>query len=185
LSQFGSRWIGMGSGDRGRDRWGHWWWGSVVWDTVLTCESPVDIVACDGFRLPTEAEWEYAARAQGSHYYAGSNNLSSVGWYSGNSGSSVQDVCGKATNGFGLCDMTGNVSEWVNDWYASNTYDLDNYAFGHVVDPTGPLTGTDKVRRGGHFMSDSNKSRVVDRAYLGPADLRSTSGFRLVRSHLP
>ena len=90
---------------------------------------------CTGWRLPTEAEWEYAARGGESYKYAGSNAVAYVAWYSSNSSGQTHDVCGKNRNGYGLCDMSGNVSEWVWDWKGS-------YSSSPTVDPWGPISGS-------------------------------------------
>jgi len=104
------------------------------------------------YRLPTEAEWEYAARGGNSsngYKYSGSNTLGNVAWYSGNSGEKTHQVGTKAPNELGIYDMSGNVREMVSDWYSSSYYSsmpIDN--------PTGPATGSDRVYRGGSFYSE-------------------------------
>ena len=136
------------------------------------------VSARDGvtYRLPTEAEWEYAARAGAGFAYAGSGDLGSVGWYGGNSGSKTHPVCGKARNGFGLCDMSGNVWEWTADWYGG-------YASSAQTDPRGPASGSDRVLRGGSWYYVARCARVALRNGGNP-DLRNYRdlGFRLVRS---
>jgi formylglycine-generating enzyme required for sulfatase activity len=129
-------------------------------------------LTCTGYRLPTEAEWEYAARAgtTGPSY----GLLESVGWYSDNSGGSTQVVGGKAANSFGLYDMLGNVWEWTNDWY-------DTYP-GTVTDPTGPTMGSGRVIRGGSWINDARYARAAFRGDASmPGNRTGALGFRLSR----
>ena len=128
------------------------------------------------WRLPTEAEWEYAARGGKSTLYAGSNELSGVGWTKENSGSKTHAACGKAANGWGLCDMSGNVWEWVGDWYGSQL------AGGR--DPEGPGAGDSRVTRGGSWRPPAGDARVAARLRYAPDYRYDTLGFRLVRSTL-
>ena len=111
------------------------------------------------FRLPTEAEWEYAARggnkATTQTLYSGSNTIGDVAWYGDNS-SKNQLVAGKAANALGLYDMSGNVWEWCNDWYGS-------YSSGAQTDPTGPSGGSDRVMRGGSWVINAIYCRVANR----------------------
>jgi len=140
---------------------------------------PVDSVTwseakayCDsiGGRLPTEAEWEWAARAgtTGATY----GDLNDVAWYSANSGSKTHPAGKKAPNAWGLQDMLGNVWEWVADWYAP-------YPSGSVIDPTGPTTPTSKrVVRGGAWYDNPRDARVSNRSWLEPAVRFVNFGFR-------
>jgi formylglycine-generating enzyme required for sulfatase activity len=141
--------------------------------------------ACLGYRLPTEAEWEYAARAgTQTAYHTGVNtqtdcnddpNLNSAGWYCGNSGDTTHPVGQKQVNAWGLYDMHGNVWERVQDWYAA-------YPAGAAVDPAGPASGEVRVSRGGSWFNDAQFARSAYRSGYAPADRRSSLGFRPSRS---
>ncbi len=148
-----------------------------------------DPYVCDGWRLPTEAEWEYAARGGEHHVYAGGAVLDDLAWHWGDWGSTVdyenadlcqgeactRPVCTKAQNGFGLCDMSGNVWEWTRDWHA-------NYALSAAIDPTGPATGSSHVGRGGGWDDEAPDARASNRASAAPGYRSNGLGFRLVRS---
>jgi formylglycine-generating enzyme required for sulfatase activity len=127
---------------------------------------------CAGYRLPTESEWEYAARA--GTFWSSYGILQSVGWYSDNSVGSTQAVGGKSANSFGVSDMLGNVWEWTNDWYGPYP--------ATVTDPTGPTTGSERVFRGGSWNSDDRYLRAARRS-SDPADFHyDYLGFRLART---
>ncbi|MEM6766108.1 MAG: formylglycine-generating enzyme family protein, partial [Bacteroidota bacterium] len=129
------------------------------------------------YGLPTEAQWEFAARggnlSQG-YVYAGSNELTEVGWYANNSGSRTHQVGQKKANELGLYDMSGNVWEWCADWY-------DTYPSSLQTDPTGPDNGDYRVVRGGSWYFDPNLARVSNRRYIIPLIRSSIVGFRLCR----
>jgi formylglycine-generating enzyme required for sulfatase activity len=128
------------------------------------------------YRLPTETEWEYAARGgQKSKGYkdAGSDNLDEVAWYSENSQGKTHHVGVKKPNELGVFDMNGNVREWCNDWY----YD---YSLG-VTRPPGPASG-DRVNRGGSWFNGAQRCRVSVRGYGTPGYRSSDLGFRLASS---
>jgi len=130
------------------------------------------------FRLPTEAEWEYAARGGitwFTNYYkfSGSDTCRIVGWYSTTSGGESHPVKQLLPNALGIYDMTGNVCEWVSDWYS--TYTMDEYQ----VDPTGPETGTYKVYRLGSWYNNAVENRVSYRYMREPEFRTNYLGLRL------
>jgi formylglycine-generating enzyme required for sulfatase activity len=128
------------------------------------------------YRLPTEAEWEYAARSGGKQEkYSGGDNVDAVAWYSGNSGSKTHAVGQKQANGLGIYDMSGNVWEWVNDWKG-------NYTSGRQQDPQGPSTGSDRVFRGGGWGNGARGVRVAFRSGNSPDFRLYNLGFRLAVS---
>ena len=127
------------------------------------------------YRLPTESEWEYAARGGKEAVYAGSNEATSVGWIDTNSGAKTHTVCQKPRNGSGLCDLTGNVYEWVSDWEGA-------YPSGSVTDPTGASSGSLRVFRGGSWGLSARYARVAYRDGGGPALRYHGLGFRLART---
>ena len=137
----------------------------------------VRVPEANGFRLPTEAEWELAARANEELLYAGSTELQTVAWYWKNGGGMTHPVGRRQPNALGLYDMSGNVGEWVWDWYAP---------YGTVeelLDPIGPASGTVRVVRGGSYQSVSRDVRVAARhSGAKPTDRYVYVGFRLART---
>ena len=127
------------------------------------------------FALPTEAQWEYAARGgkQSHGYkYSGSNTLGNVAWYTDNSGGTTHAVGAKQANELGLYDMSGNVWEWCQDWYG-------NYGSTAQTDPTGPFTGSSRVNRGGGWHSSGGGCRVSLRLNSTPGCPSDDLGLRL------
>lgn len=156
----------------------------VSWNDCQTFINKLNDLTGKTFRLPTEAEWEYAARGGNrimGYKYAGSNMLGDVAWYYDNSyavGSSSPDygthtVGTKAPNELGLYDMSGNVWEWCQDWYSS-------YSSESQTNPTGPASGSSRVSRGGSWAGDAKYCRVSSRNYYSPSHTLSYLGMRLV-----
>ena len=130
------------------------------------------------YRLPTEAEWEYSARAGSSTtYYWGNRMDGSYAWYDGNSGGKTHEVGTRKPNAWGLYDMTGNVWEWVQDWY-----DSGYYGKGDALDPRGASSGSDRVERGGSWGSGAGSCRTSYRFVNAPDVRNFFLGFRLART---
>jgi formylglycine-generating enzyme len=158
-------------------------WGNVptadnneFWDAVQI------VSGSNGYRLPTEAQWEYAAKGGNQeaadwtgYVYSGSSTAGDVAWYDTNSGGKTHEVGKKAPNRLGLYDMSGNVYEWCWDWYGE-------YSDEEQTDPTGVASASARVKRGGYWFYDAARARSVSRAYGYPSqggDLKP--GFRLAR----
>jgi formylglycine-generating enzyme required for sulfatase activity len=152
-------------------------WGTVPTSSNSTWDAVTIVTGSTGYRLPTEAQWEYACRAgTTTAYNTGSNTISdNTGWYSNNSVGSSHDVGLKSPNAWGLYDMHGNVWEWCWDWYGT-------YSSGAQTDPTGAVSGTSRVVRGGSWGSNGLNLRSACR-YANFPNYRSNDlvGFRLVR----
>jgi len=132
-----------------------------------------------GGRLPTEAEWEFAARGGNSthgYVYSGSNTLNSVCWNASNTFAHPQDVGTLAPNELGIYDMSGNAMEWCSDWYG-----WDYYSTSASSNPTGPISGEDKVVRGGSVFNGADDCRVSDRYSLSPSNAHKEVGFRVAK----
>jgi len=143
-------------------------------DGALDCSSlTFEGLDCPGYRLPTEAEWEYAARAGSTEPRYGA--LDDIAWYDGNSGDTTHAVAQKQANAWGLYDMLGNVWEWTGDWYGS-------YSTDSVTDPTGPPGGSYRVYRGGGWSGTGRLVRSADRASVSPGLRLNYLGFRPARS---
>ena len=160
----------------------------VSWDDCQAFIIELNILTGENFRLPTEAEWEYAARGgnKGNGYmYSGSNNIDAVAVYRENSGNKGKDspdygtheVKSKQPNELGLYDMSGNVWEWCIDWHR-----LRYYVNSPSYNPRGPVDGLLRVQRGGSWNKKALTCRVSHRGYNDPAEGSPDSGFRLVLS---
>ena len=147
----------------------------VTWDQVQEFIRSLNARAGGKrYRLPTEAEWEYAARAGTSgDRYCG--NLDAIAWHEDNCGDRPQPVGEKAPNAWGLHDMLGNVWEWVEDW-------VGKYPGGTVTDPRGPAWGAGRVCRGGSWVHSSRYCRASARDFSPPDARGSNTGFRLLRT---
>jgi len=145
----------------------------VSWNDVQEFIIKLNSQSGKHYRLPTEAEWEYACRSGGKkEKYCGGDNADAVGWYESNSGSKTHRVGAKQANGLGIYDMTGNVWEWVQDWYKP-------YESGRQQDPTGPSSGDNRVLRGGSWDNSAWIVRAALRFNYKPDRRYSNHGFRL------
>lgn len=133
------------------------------------------------YRLPTEAEWEYAARAGTTTSYSFGDDPAQLGnyaWYKGDSGNTTHPVGQKNPNPWGLYDMHGNVYEWVHDWYGQYPIEI-------AIDPQSPLKARlvpDRINRGGSFDHDARGCRSARRGRLTPHSRRANTGFRCLSS---
>ena len=138
-----------------------------------------DLEGTDKYRLPTEAEWEYACRAGSTTAYCfgdDESQLTQYAWYRRNAFAPTHPVGQKLPNAWGLYDMPGNVWEWCADWYGSNYYSSSP-----GVDPQGPGSGSDRVMRGGSWLSGAGACRSAYRYWNVPDYRDSSFGFRLAR----
>ena len=150
----------------------------VSWDACQKFISKLNRITGKTFRLPTEAEWEYAARGGNKsrgYQYSGSNNLSDVAWYGDNSGNKTHAVGTKQPNELGIYDMSGNVREWCQDWYGV-------YSSSSQVNPTGANSGSYRVFRGSSWLGSAWGCRSCFRSYNSPDYRGSDLGLRLVLS---
>jgi formylglycine-generating enzyme required for sulfatase activity len=145
--------------------------------TSTDCSIAVEPYSCGGYRLPTEAEWEAAARCGEDTLYAGSTVIGDVAWYNGHSGSTTHTVATKASNACGLYDMSGNVWEWTQDWYSSSYYSSSP-----GTDPVGATFGDGRGRRGGSWGNGPLSARVASRDWIDPANRYVNFGLRLLRT---
>ena len=153
---------------------------NVSWYDCQTFIKRLNSYTGRDFRLPTEAEWEFAARGgnYSRHYkYSGSNNLDDVAWYIDNSNKRPHPVGTKQPNELGLYDMSGNVGEWCSDWDGS-------YSFYSQTNPTGPNSGSSRVNRGGFWRYNARYCRTPERNSKTPDYCVNYLGLRLVLSQL-
>ena len=152
----------------------------VSWNDCQEFIKKLNQLTGKNFRLPTEAEWEYAARGGNKsrgYKYSGSNTISDVAWYCDNSSDETHPVGTKSPNELGLYDMSGNVWEWCSDWYGY-------YSPSSQRNPTGPTSGSYRVHRGGGWCSFARYCRVAYRDYWTPDYRHDHLGLRLVCSSL-
>ncbi len=158
---------------------------NVSWDDAQIFIAALNQLGEGTCRLPTEAEWEYAARAGSTTAFANGGitqtecspadpNLNLMGWYCGNANDSIHPVGAKQANRWGLHDMHGNVWEWCQDWYGA-------YPTGSVTDPAGPATGSDKVFRGGSWDYAARFCRSALRSKFPAGFSWNNIGFRVLR----
>ena len=155
----------------------------VSWNDCQEFIKKLNAMTGQQFRLPTEAEWEYAARGGNrskGYIYSGSNNLDDVAWYRNNSDGKTHKVATKAPNELGIYDMTGNVEEWCNDYYGAWYYENSP-----LIDPPGPSSGTSRICRGGSWFDTMSYNIAVfecepgTRGYAQPTLVNYRHGFRL------
>lgn len=164
-------------------------WAAVM-GTSSTSKQPVEQTygSCGGFisklneltglqfRLPTEAEWEFAAKGgikSKGYIYSGSDTIDDVAWYDGNSNSKTHVVATKAPNELGIYDMSGNVAEWCADWF-------NNYIAAPQISPIGPFEGSQRIVRGGSYKKTSDNCSTVFRDAIEPkSSVYNQAGFRI------
>lgn len=147
----------------------------VSWNDCQTFITKLNQLTGQQFRLPTEAEWEFAARGGNSsrgYKYSGSDDIDAVAWYRSNSSIKTHEVATKTPNELGIYDMSGNVWEWCQDWYGS-------YSSSAQTNPTGPATGSNRVYRGGCWGSNVGNCRVAYRINSPPTGTYYNLGLRL------
>ena len=152
----------------------------VSWDDCQSFIRNLNALTGKNFRLPTEAEWEFAARGGNNsrgYKYAGSNNIGDVAWYDDNSGDKTHVVGTKSPNELGIYDMSGNVWEWCQDWFGS-------YSSASQTNPTGASSGSHRVLRGGSWNYNARNCRSSYRRNNAPGHRYFNFGLRLVLSQL-
>ena len=156
-------------------------WGTVPTSYNSTWNAAICNWSANGYRLPTEAEWEYAARGATNnpdYLYSGSDDVGTVAWYEGNNSTYGSKPVGtKGPNGIGTYDMSGNLWEWCWDWYSG-------YSSSPSSNPTGPTSGTGRIGRSGRWSNSANSCRVAYRLYINPYSSDYGVGFRVCRAGL-
>jgi formylglycine-generating enzyme len=150
----------------------------VSWNDVVAYTQWLSRKTSKKYRLPTEAEWEFAARGgnnSNSSKYSGSNSIENVAWYTSNSGGKTHPVGTKQANDLGIYDMSGNAWEWCSDWYGS-------YSSGAITNPKGASSGSSRVLRGGSWLNFDDFCRVALRGNAEPVIRNSYIGFRVCRN---
>ena len=150
----------------------------VSWHDCKEFITKLNKLTGKNFRLPTEAEWEYAARGGNKskgYKYSGSNTIGNVAWYDDNSGEATHNVKTKSPNELGIYDMSGNVWEWCEDWYG-------DYSSGSQTNPAGPSSGSNRVFRGGNWDRYAEFCRVSLRLSIFPDYRDVLLGLRLCLS---
>ena len=148
-------------------------WGTVPTSRDNTWDAATCNFEANGYRLPTEAEWEWLARGGEEYTYAGSDSVDDVAWYTSNTNKTgTREVKTKVANGYGLYDMSGNVWEWCWDWYGS---------INESTVAAGAASGSLRVSRGGSWYYNDRGCQVAFRSYYSPDDLYDRFGFRVVR----
>ena len=148
---------------------------NVSWNGCQEFIRKLNALTGQNFRLPTEAEWEFACRGGNNsrgYKYSGSNYIDNVAWYDGNSGDTTHPVATKLPNELGIYDMSGNVDEWCNDWYG-------DYSSGAQTNPKGPYDGSHRVHRGGNMLNNARFCCSSFRTYFSPTTCFSILGLRL------
>ena len=147
----------------------------VSWNDCQTFITKLNQLTGEHFRLPTEAEWEFAAkggRKSRGFKYSGSNTIGDVAWYDDNSGYETHVVATKSPNELGIYDMSGNVWEWCQDWYG-------DYSSSSQTNPTGSFSGSYRVSRGGSWTFDAARCRAARRSGFTPTNSYGALGLRL------
>ena len=155
---------------------------NISWNDIQEYLKRLNIQTGKKYRLPTEAEWEYAARGgykSNTYTYSGSNNLEEVAWSYANTGDKTNKVGTKKPNEIGIYDMSGNVWEWCNDWYDENYYKNSPNN-----NPKGPTRGSERVLRGGSCNNGALLCRLSYRYKGSPAERHSNVGFRLALDYI-
>ncbi|MCX8472616.1 MAG: SUMF1/EgtB/PvdO family nonheme iron enzyme [Sediminibacterium sp.] len=149
----------------------------VSWDSCQSFITKLNQLTGLAYRLPTEAEWEYAARGgnnKDTYIYSGSDNVDAAAWYFGNSNYSTHAVGTKQANQLVLFDMSGNVREWCSDWFG-------NYSSSTVTNPSGPSSGLLRIDRGGSWGISKHWVQISDRSFHSPSESSRFFGFRLAQ----